>query len=96
MLWDRIEALKGCTIHTFAKHKPFHILDVKDHKCVIRVESSGKVRNIQRIDFEKALKLRSISTLNPAILRQTGALEANPTYVLAILKHLYPDDIPVS
>lgn len=75
----------------FRRHKPFHILNVKDHKCVIRVESSGTVRNIQRVDFEKALK----RGLSPAILRQSGSTEENPTHALAILKHMYPDDIPI-
>jgi hypothetical protein len=87
-LWEKIEGLVGNTIHTVGRNKSFHIIDVTNDKCIVRVESTGKLRTIQRVELEKALRIGTVSSLNTSILRQKGASEANPAYVLAILKRI--------
>ncbi len=88
IVWEKIVGLKNYTILTVGRNKPFHIVDVTNDKCIIRVESTEKLRTIHRSEFEKALMLGKVSSLNTTLLRQNGASEANPAYVLAILKYI--------
>ena len=87
-MWNRVMDLEGFTLHTSGRNKPFNIIEVTDQKCVIKVESTGKLRSIQRKEFEDALKIGEISSLNTSVLRQKGASEANPAYVMAILRYI--------
>jgi hypothetical protein len=85
-LWDKIKELKGRTLFTVGQQKQFEIIQVNDNKCFIKVGSTGKIRPITKNEFERANKLGPISSLNTSILRQKGASEVNPAYVLAILQ----------
>ena len=88
-MWDIIKKLIGCTIYTVGRDKPFQIMEVTETTCTIRVESTGKPRLIQKKEFENALRVGNVSSLTPSLLRQKGASEVNPAYVVAILKHIY-------
>ena len=88
-MWDKIKKLIGCTIYTVGRNKPFKIIDVTETTCTIKVESSGKPRSIQKKEFENALRVGNVSSLTPSLLRQKGASEVNPAYVVAILKRIY-------
>ncbi|OIK11312.1 hypothetical protein [Bacillus sp. MUM 13] len=85
-LWDKINKLKGKTLYTVGQQKQFEIIEVNDNKCVIKVGSTGKIRPITKKEFERANMLGPISSLNTSILRQKGASEVNPAYVLSILR----------
>lgn len=87
-MWESIRALQGTTLRTTGQNKPFLIVRVTDGECIIKVESTGRIRPIPRRDFERAAALGPISALNTAILRAKGASEANPAYVLAILRSI--------
>jgi hypothetical protein len=84
-LWEKIYELKGRTLLTVGQRKQFEIIEVYDNKCIIKVGSTGKIRPITKNEFERANMLGPISSLNTSILRQKGASEVNPAYVLAIL-----------
>lgn len=84
--WQQIRQLQGTTLHTVRQGRPFEIISVTGDVCRIQVGSTGKVRPIRRQEFERAVALGPISSLNTSILRERGASEANPAYVLAILR----------
>jgi hypothetical protein len=84
-LWDKIKELKGITLNTVGQQKQFEIIEVNDNKCIIKIGSTGKKRPITKNEFERANVLGPIASLNTSILRQKGASEVNPAYVLAIL-----------
>lgn len=88
-MWNRVKILTGCTIYTVGRDKPFQIIEVTETKCTIRVGSTGKHRIIQKMEFEKAFRVGASSSLTPSLLREKGASEVNPAYVVAILKHIY-------
>lgn len=87
-LWQKVKELEGKTLHTLARHKPFEIVMVTETDCFVKVGSTGKIRPIPKTNFENALKIGPISSLNTTILRRRGASEVNPAYVLAILTEI--------
>ena len=85
-IWSGIAQLTGSTIKTVTGRGTFTVLSVSDRFCELKVHSTGKVRRIPRREFESAASLGSASSKSTADIRQSGASEYNPAYVLAVLR----------
>lgn len=85
--WQQIGKLKGSTLHTVDQGKPFEIIWVTEDVCRIQTGNTGRFCPIRRQEFERAVALGPTSSLNTSMLRESGASEANPAYVLAFSSH---------
>ncbi len=87
MLWERIQALKGKTLHTGRRRKVFEVVDVTDdHAFFVPQDGNGTTRSFPRRGFEHIAGLG----LNPSIVTRQRVQEEfprdqNSCYVTAIL-----------
>ncbi len=60
MLWERIQALKGKTLHTGRRRKVFEVVDVTDdHAFFVPQDGNGTTRSFPRRGFEHVAGLGS-------------------------------------
>lgn len=87
-LWDGVRALQGQTLTTL-RGKPFTVLTVTDTLVTIIPKSTGKLRPVRRQEIEAAAHITGgPAALTATAVREAGASEMNPVYVVAILKAL--------
>ena len=83
--WRRIKNLKGNTLRTLFKGKPFDIVDISDNAIIIRPHHKNKKRVIQRKEIEGAHKeLFALGHISRSEIEARHALR-NPAYVAALL-----------
>jgi hypothetical protein len=84
-IWNEIEYLKGQTLRTLARQKPFIIVAVSDKSITVMPLSTNKERPIQRAGIENAFqRLTSAGELTLADL-EADFTPLNPVYTAAIL-----------
>lgn len=84
-LWQRIERLRGRELRTVTG-KPFTIEAIEASGMRI-VPSTGRSRLVPRRDIERAAGLGiHPQSLTTSDVRQSGASDWNPAYVVAILR----------
>lgn len=86
-MWGRVRELEGRTLRTTGQGRDFDVEAVTEHSAAISPHSTRRLRSISRQEFERAVRLGlQGAELTPIAIRQTGASEANPAYVAAILR----------
>ena len=54
--WAEIRNLKGRTLKTLNRHKPFQVVEVTEHAITVLPLETGKERPIQRAGIENAFR----------------------------------------
>lgn len=87
-IWDEIRKLKGRTLKTLDRQKPFTVVAVTYDKVTVIPQSTGKERPISREGVENAYRhLLVTGRLTLAEIEKDYA-PRNPVYVAAILAEL--------
>jgi hypothetical protein len=91
-LWECVAGLSGKTLRTL-RGKTFDVSSVTPTEVVVVPLSTGKPRPIRREEIEQAHALGIEPTrLIAKEVRDAGASEVNPAYVVAILKAIQPQE----
>lgn len=81
--------LKGHTLETLGRAKPFTVVVVNERSIVVRPHSTNQDRPIRRIEIESALgELQQCGELSLVNIRKNHHSEVNPAYVAALLATL--------
>ncbi len=84
-LWRRVVALKGQTLKTM-RGKDFTVVDVDVRDAWVAPTSSGRKRQVARIDLEPALPLKSPDRqLRPSEIEARLPNLRNHSYVAALI-----------
>lgn len=84
--WENVRRLQGQTLQT-VRGMPFTVTHVDDSVVLAVPSSTRKPRTIPRAEIEGALRLAlSGEDLTPSAVRYNRISEANPAYVVAIVK----------
>jgi len=86
--WLHVVGLEGKTLHTLDQGHPFDVVEVGDKKMVIRVQSTGRLRNIRRAEIESAFQ--ELQTARELSARDIGKRHApwNSSFVSTLLAAL--------
>lgn len=87
-IWNAIRKLKGRTLKTLDRRKPFTIVAITDNTVTVLPLSTGKERPIARVGIENAFRhLQTTGQLTLAEIEKEYA-SRNPVYVAAMLAEL--------
>jgi hypothetical protein len=87
-IWAEIKRLKGETLSTLARRKPFKIVSVTDNSVTVMPLSTNKERPVPRAGIENAFqRLITIGEINLADL-EADFTPLNPVYTAAILAEM--------
>jgi len=87
-IWNEISNIKGRTLKTLDRQKPFEIFAIKANTVIILPHETRKERPIPRANFENAYR-RLVATgeiTRSEIMAEFS--EFNPAYIAAILAEL--------
>ncbi len=84
--WTDVRSLAGRELTTL-HGKPFTVQNVTDTHVTVIPQSTGKARPIRRQEVEAAARIPGgAPSLTAKSVRDAGASEVNPVYVVAILQ----------
>ena len=84
-LWVEIRELKGRTLHTLDRRKPFSVVNVTENTITVLPRSTGKERPIQRSGIENAF--RRLTVTGRLTLKEEFT-PRNPVYTAAFLAEM--------
>jgi hypothetical protein len=92
MLWEQIQRLKGKTLYTLARNKPFDIVDVQVDRIVFTPQQgNGTQRWASREQIETIATIAATAphTLTPALVQEQYPDDRNTSYIAAIVKAVH-------
>jgi hypothetical protein len=86
--WTEIRNLKGHTLKTLDRRKPFQVVEVTEHNVIVVPIETGKERPVPREGIEKAYRQLIVkgSLTRSDIMKEYSPF--NPAYVAALLAEL--------
>jgi hypothetical protein len=86
--WFEIRNLKGRTLKTPDRRKPFQVVEVTDHAVTVLPLETGKERPIQRAGIENAFRHLGVTGRLMLAELENEYTPRNPVYAAAMLAEL--------
>jgi len=87
-LWNEIKKLKGRTLHTLDRHKPFEIVAVTENTVIVLPHSTRKERPIPRAGIENTFRHLTVTGRLTLTELEKEYTPRNPVYTAAILAEI--------
>ncbi len=87
-IWNEISNLKGRTLKTLDRHKPFEIVALTENVVTVLPKSTGKERPISREGVDNAYRHLTVTGRLSLTEIENDFAPYNPVYVAAILAEL--------